>query len=186
MADASQRLHALVEPLVLGAGASLFDLERTGGKLIVTIDREDGVGIDVITEVTRAISRALDEEEVIEGTFVLEVTSPGLERSLRSPAQFAWAVGRAVSLRLSGSGAAEAGERRCVGTVRSADDHGIELVLDEPPGEVVRLAYDIIQRARTVVDWDAELKAGATPPDERAGQDSRGSRAHEKKRVSKS
>jgi ribosome maturation factor RimP len=162
MAAISGRVLRVIEPVIDELDVDLFDVEQAGGKLIVTIDRSPGgVDIDVIAKVTRALSRALDEAEPIDGRYVLEVTSPGLERPLRDARHYRWAVGKQVSVRVSSPDSTEAGERRCTGTLLAADDEGIELRLDGPDAEVVHLAYASIQKGRTVVDWDAELRAGS-------------------------
>jgi ribosome maturation factor RimP len=164
MPAATERLLRLVEPIVTEAGAELFDVERTGGRLVVTIDRAGGgLDIDTITAVTRALSRALDEDEPIEGHYVLEVTSPGIERPLRNARQYRWAVGKQITVRVASPESTEASERRCTGTLLAADDDGIDLELDEPAGEVIHVAYASIQRGRTVVDWDAAMKSGPKP-----------------------
>jgi ribosome maturation factor RimP len=161
MPATSDNVRRVVEPVVTGLGVELFDLERSGGRLVVTIDRSpNGVDLDTIATVTRAVSRALDDADVINGRYVLEVTSPGLERTLRNPAQYRWAIGKTVSVRLTSPETTEANDRRATGTLVAADDEGIELQVAD---EVVHLPYASIQKARTVVDWDAELKAGASP-----------------------
>ncbi len=92
-----ERVRSLIEPLVDEQGLALYDLELNGGVLRVVVDQPSGesggVGMDAITPLTRAISRALDEHDPIDGRFTLEVSSPGLERALRTPEQFAGAVG---------------------------------------------------------------------------------------------
>ena len=82
-------------------GLDLYDLELNGGVLRVVVDRRDagGVGMDAITQVTRPVSRALDEHDPIDGRFTLEVSSPGLERTLRTPEHFRGAVGTVVAVK---------------------------------------------------------------------------------------
>jgi ribosome maturation factor RimP len=170
MPATSDNVRRVVEPVVAHLGVELFDLERSGGRLVVTIDRSPGgVDLDTIATVTRAVSRALDDADVISGKYVLEVTSPGLERTLRNPAQYRWAIGKTVGVRLTAPETTEANDRRATGTLVAADDEGIDLRVDG--GEVVHLPYASIQKARTVVDWDAELKAGASPAPEGARPD---------------
>src|SRR5690349_5755751 len=146
MAATDARLRALVAPIVDELDLELFDVERTGGKLVVTIDRPGGVDIDAIAKVTRALSHHLDETEPIDGRYVLEVTSPGLERPLRTPDQYRWAIGKQVSLRVASPERTDAGERRVTGTLVEADDDGVAVRPDGPDGEVVRLAYAAIQK----------------------------------------
>ncbi len=154
----SERVKGVVEPVVASEGVELFDLEQAGPVLRVTIDRPGGVDMQAIASVTRAISRALDEHDPIDGQFTLEVSSPGLERPLRTPGHFLWAVGRPVSIKTVPG--FEAG-RRFVGTLRDADAAGVTLVLDEPVGDELRFAYADIEKARTVFEWGPAPKPGS-------------------------
>ena len=61
--DTASRVRLLVEPLVEAAGASVYDVEHTGGVLRITVQRDGGVDIDVIGKLTRQISHLLDEED---------------------------------------------------------------------------------------------------------------------------
>jgi ribosome maturation factor RimP len=163
MSEPSARLRSLIESLVEAEGLFLFDLEQSSGKLTVTVDSPGGDGADMaaISDVTKAVSRALDAEDPIAGKYLLEVTSPGVERPLRTPAHFRWAVGKEVTVRRHPDPDQE-GERRLTGVLRSADDDGI--TLEAEGGGPVTLAYDDIQRARTVFDFDAELRAHKHKP----------------------
>ena len=146
------------ETLVGRPLTSLFDLEQSSGKLTVTVDAPGGGGADLaaISDVTKAISRALDADDPIAGKYLLEVTSPGVERPLRTPDHFTSAVGKEITVRLNGDPENER-ERRYTGVLQSADDTGITLTTEG--GETVSLDYGDIQRARTVFDFEAELKA---------------------------
>ena len=79
-----ERVRTLVEPLVADLDLDLYDLEYAGGVLRVVVSQLGGVGMDAITALTKAISRAIDEHDPIPTGFTLEVSSPGLERPLRS------------------------------------------------------------------------------------------------------
>lgn len=165
----SERVRAVVEPVVAAEDVELFDLEQAGPVLRVTIDRPGGLDVQVIASVTRAVSRALDEHDPIAGTYTLEVSSPGLERTLRTPGHFTWAVGRQVAVKTVPG--FEAG-RRFAGTLASADATGIVVALDEPAGEEVRLDYPDIEKARTVFDWGPAPKPGGpkTPKGAKPGK----------------
>ena len=103
------RLQELIEPIVVEHGLELFDLHFGGAALTVLVDRpravgepreKTGVDMEAITSVTRAVSRALDEADPISSPYSLEVSSPGLERPLRTPEHFAGALGELVSLKM--------------------------------------------------------------------------------------
>jgi ribosome maturation factor RimP len=151
------RIRELIEPLVADRGLELFDLEFVSSQLKVTVDRPGGVDLQAVADVTRTISRALDDADPIAGRYTLEVSSPGLERPLRTPAHFAWAVGQAAVIKTVPS---FEGERRLTGTVRSADAAGVVLASDDDLTVEHRIAYDDIDKARTVFRWDAEPKRG--------------------------
>jgi ribosome maturation factor RimP len=152
------RVRALVEPIVTAAGLDLYDLDLNGGVLRVVIDQPGGVGMDVITPVTREISRALDDADPIDSRFTLEVSSPGLERVLRTTAHFVGAVGTTVSIKtLPGS----PGGRRIQGTLIAVGDDGIDVAGATEDDEVRRVAFDHIERARTVFEWGPGPKPGA-------------------------
>jgi len=153
-----ERVRAVIEPVVTGRGLELFDLEQAGAILRVTIDRPGGVDIDAISEVTRAVSRALDEHDPIAGAYTLEVSSPGLERNLRTPAHWAWAVGRTVAVKTYPDHPLG---RRFTGTVIAADDTTATIALDEPVGESVTLALGEITKARTTFVWGPAPKPGS-------------------------
>jgi ribosome maturation factor RimP len=169
-----ERVRSLIEPLVDDQGLVLYDLELNGGVLRVVVEQpigdrpvEDrsepapdapgGVGMDAITPLTRAISRALDEHDPIDGHFTLEVSSPGLERILRTPEHFRGAIGQVVSIKTT---AEAGGDRRFRGRLTEADDDGVVVVPDVAPDQPRRLAYPEVERARTVFDWGPTPKPG--------------------------
>lgn len=175
MSTIAEQVRLLAEPILAELDLELFDVEYGGGSLTVTIDAPGGVGIDQLARATRAVSAALDDADPISGQYTLEVSSPGLERALRTPAHFAWAVGRAVSVKTVSS---YDGPRRLAGTVAGADDDGVDLTLDEPVGTVVRLAYGDIDKARTTFEWGPAPKPGsASKPGKKKKSASAGSGA---------
>jgi ribosome maturation factor RimP len=160
-----ERVLSVIEPVVAAQGLELFDVEQNGGVLRVTVEREGGVDMDAIAATTRAVSRALDEHDPINGRYTLEVSSPGLERPLRTPAHFAWAVGRPVSVKTVPNHPAG---RRLSGTVTAADDASVTIALDAAadgaPGETVTLALTDIEKARTTFEWGPAPKPGGPKP----------------------
>jgi ribosome maturation factor RimP len=147
-----ERVRAVVEPVVAAADLELYDVELAGAILRVLVDAAGGVDLAVLGEVTRAVSDALDADDPLPGRYTLEVSSPGLERKLRTPAHFAAALGKKVRVRTV---AGTEGERRVEGELTAADDEGVVVATPEGPR---RLAYDEVERARTVFEW------GPTPP----------------------
>ena len=157
MSATTRRVADLVGPLAERMGLELYDVEQHGGTLRVLLDREGGVDVDTLADATRRISTLLDEAEPVAGSYTLEVSSPGLERPLRTPAHFAWAVGKQVSVKTVPNHPAG---RRLSGTVTAADDHSVTLALDEPAGEPLTLPLDDIEKARTTFEWGPAPKPG--------------------------
>ena len=143
-------LAGALSPVLEARGLDLVDVEVHGAQLTVYVDREGGVGLDELGDATREVSAALDDLDPMPGRYTLSVSSPGLERRLRTPAHFARALGETVTMRVD---AGSPDVRRMTGTLQAADDTGCVLAGPEVPGGEVRLDYDRIERARTVFEW---------------------------------
>lgn len=104
MSKLTDKVSALVRPVVEEEGCSLWDVEyvREAGAwyLRVFIDKEGGVGIDDCERISRRLDPILDEEDPIPESYVFEVGSAGAERELKRPSDFAQFMGREVELRL--------------------------------------------------------------------------------------
>jgi ribosome maturation factor RimP len=156
-----ERVTRLVRPILDDLHLDLYDLEYTGGVLRLTADKpgsEERVTLDELALLTRLVNRELDHHEgVVPGNYSVEVTSPGLERNLRTPTHFAGAIGEQVQVRL----APHAGdERRLQGTLVASDDHDITIEIE---GEARVVAQHSIERARTVFVWGPAPKPGKGP-----------------------
>lgn len=149
-------LEALVAPVVEAAGLDLVDVElRREGKrrvLRVTVDREGGLDLDTIAEVSERVSRRLDVEGFDPGPYALEVSSPGVERPLREPGDFGRHVGQEVRVRTSEP---VGGARVHRGRLIAAGEDSVTIATDDGERTV---AYGNVAAARTVVDWDEALK----------------------------
>ena len=147
--DLETPLRSLLSPL----GLNLYDLELAAGTLNVTVIKDGGVDLEALTKANRVISEWLDINDPIPGRFTLDVSSPGLERRLRTPEHFRSTVGEVVTLRELREGQST---RRLEGTVLEADDSSVTLN-DEEQGRVVVLLSNV-ERARTVFKWGAQAK----------------------------
>lgn len=163
-AAAAERVRGLAAPLVEAESARLYDVEHNGGVLRVLVDADGGIGLDAITRLARAIGRELDEHDPIPGRYTLEVSSPGLERRLRTPEHFRGAVGARVKVKTVGD---FDGPRRVAGVLAGADDDGVEIReaaagdgAEVSAGADLRLGYDEIAWARTVFEWGPAPKPG--------------------------
>ena len=143
--------EALVRPVIEGEGLELVDVTfgRESGRRVlrVVVDREGGVDLDTISELSQKVSRRLDLEGFEPGPYALEVSTPGIERSLRRPEDFRRAVGERVLVKTT-DGVLE-------GELRAAEADAIRVA--SPEGEH-RVALDEVAAAKTVVDWDEELR----------------------------
>ena len=156
------RVRALVEPVLRPHGLELFDVELAGATLRVLVDRPEGVDLAAVSAASEAVSKVLDEHDPVPGRYTLEVSSPGIERPLRTPEHFRRFVGTPVAVRTRPG---FDGERRLEGALVAADDDGIGL---DVGGEVHRLPYDAIERARTVFVWGAAPKPKKPTPRKKA------------------
>lgn len=131
-----ERLIAMLEPRVNGLGYELVELEHSGALLRLFIDKPGvGITVDDCELVSRQVSAVLDAEDPIGGHFTLEVSSPGLERPLRTAAHFAAWAGKRVKLELRAPLDGElAGRRRFTGTLL-----GVE---QGPTGDEVMIEVD--------------------------------------------
>jgi len=156
----TDRVAALVAPMAAERGLDLYDVEQHQSSLRILVTREGGVDIDALAELSRAVSRALDEDDPVAGKYTLEVSSPGLERTLRRPDHFVGAVGDQITLKtVPGT----EGDRRVTGTLVSADDEGITVrPADGLDGDERRLTYDQVMSARTLFDWGTTTKPTTT------------------------
>lgn len=152
----TDRVRAIVLPLAEERGLDLYDVEQHQVTLRVLVSKEGGIDIGALTELSRSISRALDDADPVAGKYTLEVSSPGLERPLRRPDHFTGAVNDRVTVKTVPGGE---GERRVTGVLIAADDEGITVRPDEDlDGEERRLGYDEIAAARTLFDWGTTTK----------------------------
>jgi ribosome maturation factor RimP len=146
----ADRVRDLVLPILAERQLDLYDVEHAGGVVRVVVEREGGLDLDALSDVTRAVSRALDEADPVSSRYTLEVTSPGLERTLRTPEHFAGAVGETVKIKTAPGADSE---RRVEGVLAAADGAGIAVRTGEGDAAVRRLTYDEVVRARTVFNW---------------------------------
>ena len=151
VAPLREKLIALTEPLLGQLGYELVDLEyspgRTRALLRIFIDRAQGVGLDDCERASREISALFDVEDPVPTGYTLEVSSPGLDRVLRTPAHFERFVGERVHVELRNP---RDGRRRYTGQLTALRDTGIELNVD---GAMVAVSFAEIGRARLAPLW---------------------------------
>ncbi len=165
MANELERVRALVEPITSDLDLDLYDIERRGATVRITVDTppgsDGGINLDTLSLATRLISRELDHEEPITTQYTLEVTSPGLERTLRTPAHFQREVGKDVTVRLVGSAVADGEARRIDGKLVAADDTTATLLTAD--GDERSIVIADVDKARTIFEWGPKPKPGKGP-----------------------
>lgn len=155
-------LRRLVEPIIEALDLDLDDLvvARAGRRYVVriTVEGDAGVGHNELTEVSRAISAALDEAEeagraATPDAYTLEVSSPGVDRPLTLPRHWRRSVGRLVKVRVR---APQAGDKQVTGRVVAATDESVTLEVD---GRRQEFALADLGPARVQVEFNrlAEL-----------------------------
>ena len=143
------RVIDIVTPLVASMDLSLYDVEQAGPTLRISVQGEAGIGSDELARLTRMISSALDEADPVPGTYTLEVSSPGLERKLRTLEHYAGALGGQVKLKLI----PDVDPRRVEGTLTVADADTERITVRDQDGTDWEFPVADIQTARTVFDW---------------------------------
>lgn len=134
MAKLTDTVAALAEPIAAENGCDIWDVEyvKEAGTwfLRVYLDRPEGVTIDHCEAVSRVLDGKLDEVDPIEGSYVLEVSSPGADRILRKPEHFARFMGEQVEVRLYRP---VDGAKTLVGTLQGYEDGGVTIGTKEGP-----------------------------------------------------
>jgi ribosome maturation factor RimP len=158
--DALAVIRAAAERVATAHGLELFDLELTresqGWVVRVTIDRpgpasspEESVSIEDCAVVSRELGTILDVDDPLDRSYLLEVTSPGLDRPLRGEADFRRFAGRQASIVLE---APLGGQSYFSGRIRGVEDGQVVLLIGKRQREQ-RLPFSAIKRARLEVEF---------------------------------
>lgn len=176
MTDKSTEIAQLLSPTVASMGLELLGVEYLpspgGAVLRLYIDRPgadasaegQGVGIDDCEAVSREVSAQLDVEDPISGNYTLEVSSPGVDRPLFTPAHFARFLGEQAKVGLK---LPQDGRRRLTGRIAEVAGDTVTFEVD---GQPFAVAAGNIDRARLVPDWAALGYAPAKPGAGRGGR----------------
>jgi len=156
VADATQQLWDVVEPYVSVEGIELDDIEVLGGGKIVrvVVDSDESLGVERIADLSRGISRLIDEDDPSAGSYTLEVTSPGLERKLRRPEHYQKSLGREITVKTH---ADVDGARNHRGELVDAGEDSFVLAVD---GTERRIEYQAVASARTIFVWERGARPG--------------------------
>lgn len=151
-------LIAALEPLAAEHGLDLVTVEIAGEHrhrvVRVFLDREGGIDIDAIVDANPWISDALDQVKELSGPYTLEVSSPGIERVLRTREHFARFAGDRVTVRTQ---VPVEGRSRFTGQLRGIDGDDVVIQVD---AETIRVPLKDIHRARLKADISAAAERG--------------------------
>lgn len=151
MSRSHAKLHELLQPTVDSLGCELWGVEyhprKHSSLLRVFVEREGGVTVEDCERVSHQISGLLDVEDPIPGEYVLEVSSPGLDRLLFDRSHFERFVGSQVDVRLDRK---LEGRRRFQGRLTAVEGDDVSLELE---GESVSLPLEAIDKARVVPEF---------------------------------
>jgi ribosome maturation factor RimP len=197
------RIRAALAPVLARHGVSLVDVEwlteRAGWTLRLTIEREGaadlpsdpsnpsnpskpqlesgGVTLEDCAEVSKDASAVLDAEDFIPQHYMLEVSSPGLDRKLRTPAEFERFAGKTVKVKLSRP--APDGQRLLRGTLERAEPGKVAVTVD---GKRIEALFDDVVEARLVYELETQPKP---KPGTRPGQAGKASQMGKASQASK-
>ncbi len=146
-----ERLAGIAAPALEPLGVTLWGMEfaSAGSRMVVRlyIDAEDGVSIDTCAKASRALGAVFDAEDVMPGAYVLEVSSPGLERRFFNAGQMLPYVGQVVDVRLFEP---QDGRRHLRGALAAIE--GEDVLVDEA-GQVTRVAFPRVKSAHLVHEF---------------------------------
>lgn len=142
-----ERVREFAESLLPAMGLELFDVqfrrEGHGWVLRLVVDKEEGVTLDDCSQVSRETSDFLDVEDVIEHPYHLEVSSPGLERPLRTVEECRRHLGKKARIKLK----EKVDSRRVIiGELVTVEENELAVLSDE--GETHRLEWENVEKAR--------------------------------------
>ncbi len=145
----------IIEPVIDELGYELLDVEyvveRGRWTLRIYIDKEGGVSVNDCAIVSKEVSPILDVEDPIDNSYVLEVSSPGLNRPLTKEKHFVWAIGKKIKVRTE---MPIEGRRNFTGLLQDFKDGTLFLNIE---GEIFSLSYDNIEKANLVYEIDKSI-----------------------------
>ena len=146
--DIVEKVRAVAAPLVEQEGMELVEVELggPGGHTILRlfIDKTGGITLEDCSNVSHLVSAALDVEDPLHGAYQLEVSSPGLDRPLRTPEHFAKYAGQKARIRTYGPIAESENRKTFIGTLKGIVDGKVEIEVD---GKLFQVPHAQISKA---------------------------------------
>ena len=146
------RVFDLIEPVLADMGYELVEVEYLSmhGRWILRlyIDKEAGVTIDDCVDVSRELGDIIDVKEIIDHEYVLEVSSPGLNRPLRKEKDFLKSIGMKIKLKMDQD---LNGRRNFAGILKAFNNRIIFL---ESDGDIFEIPFDGVEKSNLVYDFN--------------------------------
>lgn len=166
--ELERKVRDLIDSNLADDGLELLDVELKEGSFRLTLDSETPLDLDRVAQASILISRLIDDTSAFDelGPFNLEVSSPGVERTLRTEAHFRRFIGSKVSFKTKPN---VTGPRRFTGLIKRMEGFSIVIELDDSSLGIspeLELGIEDIERARTIFEWGspkppkAKLKGG--------------------------
>jgi ribosome maturation factor RimP len=149
-AERIEAIRAIVTPILASLGLDLVEVNYSGGRsgvLRIFIDRKGGVGLDDCERAHRLLGHALDAADPVPSSYALEVSSPGLDRPLKSERDFLRHLGERIRVRTS---LPVEGRSEWVGEIAGVD--GERLTLKLPDARELKVPRAQVAQAKRVVD----------------------------------
>jgi len=144
-----EQLDQLIHSIVNGLGFQVWGYEyrphSESALLRIFIEKEGGISIDNCTQVSRQIGAALDVDDLIPVAYILEVSSPGIDRVLFTPEQYQGYIGDMIKVRTR---TPIEGRRNFRGTIDKVNDTHVFITVDN---EAFEIPFDAVDRARLVM-----------------------------------
>ncbi|CCO23980.1 ribosome maturation factor RimP [Maridesulfovibrio hydrothermalis] len=148
----AKKVSEFVEPFIESMKLKLWGVEVTSANrpaVIIYLDGPDGVSIDQCATVSREIGLMLEVEEVIDSAYILEVSSPGLERKFFKPEQLSDYIGKKLNIVLIFS---LEGRKKFKGILKETDEEGLLLSLEDQE-DPVKLEWDRIKKVKLIHEF---------------------------------
>lgn len=149
-------LEDIIKKVCKRMNIQLYDWQLKGRhnnqSMVVYITRKDGITLDDCQKISQEIGDELDMRDIFESRYVLEVSSPGLNRNLKIPQHFIDTVDELVKIRYING---EQDIQTVKGIISSANEYSIIIKLNEK--NCIKIFYEQIKKARTVFNWTSEF-----------------------------
>jgi ribosome maturation factor RimP len=149
------RIWELATQIADGEAMEVIDVElrregtRAGRVLRLYLDKEGGPSVDDLGRVSRQLSELLDAQDIVEGSYTLEVSSPGINRPLKKPEHFQRFIGKRVRIR---TGDMIDGRRSFLGILSEVSGDTIRI---EVEGKAYQISFSMIEKSNYEHDWSA-------------------------------